>query len=148
MANKYELMARLKAARQTSGKIAEEESQKAYPETKGKEKEAGCLMLPLPAENPSPAPLSTYTPEPANSQALRLEAPASATNGQAMPHEEQPPKKEQVTYTTISVPKQYGHKAKVYATLLNVNMVAFACSALDAYIHQLQEAEKLPRMDL
>lgn len=148
MANKYELMARLKAARQTSGKIAEEESQKAYPEKNGKENEAGCLMLPLPAEDSSQSPFGTHPPEPADSQPLSLEPPVLATCYQAPPPEEQPPKKEQVTYTTISVPKQYGHKAKVYATLLNMNMVAFACSALDAYIHQLQEAEKLPRMDL
>ena len=36
---------------------------------------------------------------------------------------------EKIAYTTISVPKPYGQKAKLYATLLRVNMVEFTCGA-------------------
>ncbi len=146
MAQKHELMAKLQAARQTSGKLVEAESRKAYPqEIENRQLEIPHIMEtpvatdpPVFPVNKEEAPKEVNAPEESPAEVrLKME-----TEGEVKREAEK------ITYTTISVPKQYGQKAKLYATLLKVNMVEFTCGALDAYILQLQEANKLPKVDL
>ena len=145
MAHKHELMAKLQAARQTSAKVVEAENQKAYPENS----EIKQQEIPLiPGEEDASDPTTS-----AKTEAPRQEeAPTGENPGETAPETEaeEAPKKviEKIAYTTISVPKPYGQKAKLYATLLQVNMVEFTCGALDAYVLQLQEMGKLPRVDV
>ena len=143
MAHKHELMAKLQAARQTSAKVVEAESQKAYPPSPENQQ---LSILHLVEELKTPEEI----PSPAEEGSLK-EIPHS--EGPLVEAEEEPEKEilkkvEKIAYTTISVPKPYGQKAKLYATLLRVNMVEFTCGALDAYILQLQEANKLPKVEL
>lgn len=143
MAEKHELMARLQAARQNAGKIVDTESRKAYPDP---EVNGQPIEAPVPVEPANPDELLTATP----AAPVQEETPV---NEGLTPTCTETPKEpgsrvEKVCYTTISVPKPYGHKAKLYATLLKVNIVDFTCGALDTYILQLQEAGKLPKVDL
>ena len=139
MANKHELMAKLQAARQTSGKIMEVENQKAYP------KPEENRQLEIPHFQKEPEVLETA--ECAPTEEKSNEAPQLNEKEQTI-EKEQKTGPEKISYTTISVPKEYGLKAKLYATLLKVNMVEFTCGALDSYILHLQEANKLPKVDL
>ena len=143
MAEKHELMARLQAARQSAGRIVETENRKAYSESETKSEPAG-------------APLSDGIAS--GSEAITT-LPALVLQEEILPREASPIpcaeaeketayRVEKVCYTTISVPKPYGHKAKLYATLLKVNIVDFTCGALDAYILQLQEEGKLPKLEI
>ena len=139
MANKHELMAKLQAARQTSGKIMEVENQKAYP----KPEENRQLEIPHFQQDPE----VPETPECVSAKESLSEASQLNVKEQKIENERKTGS-EKISYTTISVPKEYGLKAKLYATLLKVNMVEFTCGALDSYILHLQEANKLPKVDL
>ena len=139
-------MAKLQAARQTSAGIVEAESRKAYPENADNRQ----LEIPLNSGqsdtlNPAPSHLQqedpvTGIPSPNENEEI------TEKDTEALQQIKRTAEK--ISYTTISVPKEYGQKAKLYATLLRVNMVEFTCGALDTYILQLQERGKLPRVDL
>ena len=142
MAHKHELMAKLQAARQTSAKVVEAECQKAYPSAGNQQLSLLHLVDDLQTKDTIPSP-----PEDVPSTVAHSSESIPPDTEAEM--EGEPLKKiEKIAYTTISVPKPYGQKAKLYATLLSVNMVEFTCGALDAYILQLQELGKLPRVDL
>jgi hypothetical protein len=145
MAQKHEIMAKLQAARQNSPKIVETETQKAYPDTqKSGQLEISQFLEEIEEPKPVPSPAEAATPE---EQAPTAEITQYAETNPETSFE-QTRASEKVSYTTISVPKQYGQKAKLCATLLRLNMVEFTCGALDAYILQLKETGKLPKLDL
>jgi hypothetical protein len=141
MAQKHEIMAKLQAARQNSPKIVETETQKAYPDTP----KSGQLEISQFLEE-----VELPKADPSSDQKDSLQEEGHPAGNLSGPDADKEQKKtaEKVSYTTISVPKQYGQKAKLYATLLKVNMVEFTCVALDTYILQMQENGKLPRVDL
>lgn len=131
MTQKHELMARIQAARQSAPRVVEAESQKAYPPDENKSLNILHLVEDLPS-----APEAAVCPK---------EVPIAAPEEM---EKESRKEGERTAYTTISVPRQCGKKAKLYATFLQVNMAEFASCALDAYILQLQETGKLPKLNL
>ena len=143
MAEKHELMARLQAARQSAGRIVETENRKTYPDFETKSEAAAALVSDETASGSKVIPTLG---------ALALQEEIITMVATPVPcaeaEKETGCRVEKVCYTTISVPKSYGHKAKLYATLLKVNIVDFTCGALDAYILQLQEAGKLPKLEV